>query len=85
MRSTLNSPGRKNLFALRNAAWWQANVDDLNACKVHGRAGELTDEEKQEWKRRDYTFDLLGNHQIRLVLITDPCYQNGYKFSLAPH
>ncbi len=45
---------------------------------MHGRAGELTDEEKQEWKRRDYSFDLLGNHQMRLVLITDPCYQNGY-------
>jgi len=68
----------RKLEAFTDAAWWQANVDDLNACKVHGRAGELTDEEKQEWKRRDYSFDLLGNHQMRLVLITDPCYQNGY-------
>ena len=37
----------KELEAFTNAAWWQAEVDDLNACKVHGSAGELTDEEKE--------------------------------------
>lgn len=72
----------KELEAFTNAAWWQAEVNDLNACKVHGSAGELTDDEKQEWKRGDYSFDLFGNHQMRLALISDPCYQNGYNGSI---
>ena len=59
-------------------------VDDLNACEVHGSAGELTDEEKEGWKRpREYSFDLFGNHQFRLALIADPCYQAGYNGSNA--
>jgi len=73
----------KELEGFTNWAWWQANVDDLNSCKVHGSAGELTDEEKQEWKRGDYNFDLLGNHDFRLALIADPCYQTGYNGSNA--
>jgi hypothetical protein len=72
----------KELEGFTNAAWWQANVEDLNACKVHGSAGELTDDEKQDWKRGEYSFDLFGNHQMRLVLITDPCYQTGYSGSI---
>lgn len=50
----------KELEAFTDAAWWQAQVDDLNACKVHGSAGELTDDEKQDWKRGDYSFDLFA-------------------------
>ncbi len=73
----------KELAAFTNAAWWQANVDDLNACGVHGSAGEFTDEEKEKWKDGDYSFDLFGNHQIRLALIPDPCYQSGYNGSNA--
>ncbi len=72
----------KELEGFTNAAWWQANVEDLNACKVHGSAGELTNDEKQDWKRGEYSFDLFGNHQMRLVLITDPCYQTGYSGSI---
>lgn len=73
----------KELEGFTNAAWWQAEVDDLNACKVHGSAGEFTDEEKQEWKRGDYSFDLFGNQEFRLALIADPCYQTGYSGSNA--
>ena len=73
----------KELEGFTNVAWWQANVDDLNACKVHGGAGELTDDEKQDWKRGDYSFDLFGNHEFRLALIADPCYQTGYSGSNA--
>jgi hypothetical protein len=62
-------------------AWWQAEVDDLHACTVHGSAGELTNEEKDKWKSRDYSFDLFGNHQMRLAVIFDPCYQTGYNGS----
>jgi hypothetical protein len=73
----------KELNAFTNAAWWQANVDDLNACGVHGSAGQFTDEEKEKWKDGDYSFDLFGNRQIRLALIPDPCYQTGYNGSNA--
>lgn len=73
----------KELEGFTHAAWWQAEVDDLNACKVHGSAGEFTDEEKDKWKSGDYSFDLFGNHQIRLALIPDPCYQTGYNGSNA--
>ena len=86
----LRLPGR--LAAIRNVVtrletftdpgWWQADVDEVNACQVHGRAGQLTDEEKQEWKQRGYNFDFYGNHQMRLALVTDPCYQNGYNGSI---
>ena len=71
------------LEGFTNAAWWQANVDDLNACKVHGSVGEFTVDEKEKWKSGDYAFDLFGNHQVRLSLITDPCYQSGYNGSNA--
>ena len=73
----------KELEGFTNAAWWQAEIDDLNACKVHGSAGELTAEEKEGWKRGDYSFDLFGNHEFRLALIADPCYQTGYSGSNA--
>ncbi len=62
-------------------AWWQADIEELHACTVHGSAGELTDEEKDKWKSRDYSFDVFGNHQMRLAVIYDPCYQTGYNGS----
>ena len=68
----------KRLGEFTNAAWWQAGVDELNACALHGSAGELTDEEKQKWKDGDYTITLMGNHEMRLALLDDPCYQPGY-------
>ncbi len=71
----------QQLRALANAAWWQTNVDDLNACEIHGSAGALTDEEKAHFTDRDYQFLLFGNQQIRLVLVRDPCYQTGYNGS----
>jgi hypothetical protein len=73
----------RELATFTNAAWWQANVDDLNACGGHGSVGELTGEEKDKWQRGDYSFDLVGNHQMRLALILDPCYQTGFNGSNA--
>lgn len=73
----------KELEGFTNAAWWRAEVDDLNACKIHGSAGELTDDEKEQWQRGDYSFDLFGNRELRLVLIPDPCYQTGFNGSNA--
>jgi len=71
----------QSLEQFTNAAWWQASIDELNACKIHGQAGALTDEEKDEWRRSDYSFDLFGNNEMRLAMITDPCYQTGYNGS----
>src|ERR1700730_1790428 len=73
----------RELATFTNAAWWQANVDNLNACGVHGDAGELTDEQKDKWRDGDCSFDLFGNHQIRLALILDPCFQTGFNGSNA--
>ena len=73
----------KQLEGFTNAAWWQADVDGLTACRVHGSAGEFTEDEKERWKQGDYSFDLFGNHQMRLVVVPDPCYQTGYNGSNA--
>jgi hypothetical protein len=71
------------LESFTGVAWWDASVDDLNACEIHGRVGELTNEENERVKQGDYSFQLFGNHQIRLVLLADPCYQTGYAGSNA--
>jgi hypothetical protein len=68
----------KALAGFTNPAWWQAAVDDLNACQVHRSAGVLTDEEKEKWQQGDYSFSLEGDHEFRLALLDDPCYQPGY-------
>jgi hypothetical protein len=71
----------KQLEGFRNPAWWRASVDELNACSVHKEVGALTGEEKDQWRNGGYSFDLIGNHEMRLVMITDPCYQTGYSGS----
>jgi len=71
----------RQLRMLANPAWWQTNIDDLNACEMHGSAGVLTDEEKAHFTDGDYQFLLFGNQQIRVVLVYDPCYQTGYNGS----
>ena len=71
----------QQLRTLANPAWWQTNLDDLNACKMHGSAGALTEEEKAHFTDGDYQFLLFGNQQIRVVLVRDPCYQPEYNGS----
>jgi hypothetical protein len=71
----------KALAGFTNEAWWRANVDELNACNIHQSAGALSEEERQKWKYGDYDFDLVGNHEMRMVLLGDPCYQTGYQGS----
>ncbi|HYX29214.1 MAG TPA: hypothetical protein VE863_11660 [Pyrinomonadaceae bacterium] len=68
----------KELEAFTNPNWWAASVDELNACSLHKSVGALTAEEKESWLSGDYSFDLLGNGQMRLVLLADPCYQTGF-------
>lgn len=64
-----------------NAAWWNADAEELNNCEIHGRAGRLTGEEKQKLTDGDYELKIFGNHQMRLVLLRDPCYATEYSGS----
>ena len=68
----------KQLQGFKDPAWWRVTVDELNACEVHGGVGELTDDEKQRWRNGDLAINLIGNQQMRLVIVTDPCYQAGF-------
>lgn len=75
---------RKAETALANFTtplWWQSNIDELNACQVHGGTGELTDDEKGKWREGEYQFELTGDHELRLAIISDPCYQKEYSGS----
>jgi hypothetical protein len=82
-RSTAIKSLEVELALFTDEAWWQAKVDDLDACDLHGNAGELTNEEREKLKDGDYTFRLFGNQQLRLVLVDDPCYQSGFSGSNA--
>ena len=73
----------KQLETFTNPQWWAASVDELNACSFHKSVGALTDEEKERWLRGDDFFNLIGNQQMRLVMIDDPCYQVGFSGSNA--
>ena len=68
----------KDFETFTNPKWWEASVDELNACAIHKSVGALTAEEKESWLRGDNFFDLIGNQQMRIVLLTDPCYQIGF-------
>jgi hypothetical protein len=61
----------KELAQFSNAGWWQASVE------------ELSDDEKQRWRDGDFSFNLFGNHEVRLALLDDPCYQTGFAGSNA--
>ena len=59
-------------------SWWEASTHDLQACELHGSAGELSEEEKARWQSSDLVVALFGDEQTRLALISDPCYQSGF-------
>jgi hypothetical protein len=59
-------------------SWWEASIHELQACELHGSAGELNEEEKARWQSGDLLASLFGDEQTRLVLIFDPCYQSGF-------
>jgi hypothetical protein len=68
----------RSLQAFDNPAWWSADVDSLNSCEIHGGTGRLTDEEKKKVEDGDFDLELFGNHQMRLVLLRDPCVATQY-------
>jgi hypothetical protein len=72
-----------SLGTFNTAAWWNANADDLNVCEIKGRPGKLTTEEKKKLNDSDYDLHVFGNHQMRLIVLADPCYATGYSGSNA--
>ena len=61
-----------------NAAWWQADTEDLNVCDFTRKPRTLTSAQRQNFLHGDYVFWLFGDERIRLVLVPDPCYQTEY-------
>ena len=68
----------KELESFDNAAWWSSSVNDLNACYLSGKPGPLNQEQQDQLKSFEFQPQLLGDNQIRLVLVSDPCYQTAY-------
>src|SRR6185295_15730319 len=71
------------LESFTDAAWWQTGVEDLNACEMHGEPGALDAEERASLTRGDYPISLFGDQSLRLIMVTDPCFQTGYNGSVA--
>lgn len=76
MKSIINV--LKELKSLNSLEWWNSHVDDLNVCYFRDKPGGLNVEETEQFTDQEYQVNLLGNDQIRLVLIPDPCYQSYY-------
>jgi len=68
----------KVLGTFDSAAWWNVNADELNYCEIHGKSGRLTNEEKQKLTDGDYDLKVFGNHEMRLIMLRDPCYATEY-------
>jgi hypothetical protein len=71
------------LESFTDARWWNSSVADLNACYLRGGQGELSEVETEQFTSPAYQARLLGNNRIRLVLVSDPCYQTSYNGSNA--
>src|SRR5690349_11919304 len=37
------------LASFTSGAWWQATVDELNACEIHGAVGRFTEDEAHKF------------------------------------
>ncbi|HEV7397794.1 MAG TPA: hypothetical protein VGN86_14890, partial [Pyrinomonadaceae bacterium] len=71
----------RELESFKEASWWGAGVDELNA-ELHGKSGKLTKEERSKLRGGEFNYSLFGDHEVRLVLLNDPCYQVGYNGSV---
>lgn len=66
------------LRGLTDANWWTAKVSELNACDIRRSPGELSDEQAEDYQSGNYFMRLFGDETVRLVVISDPCYQTGF-------
>jgi len=69
------------LKALSQAAWWESDVEDLNACSFKKGAGTFTKTEVERY-RSNYVTNLIGNNNARVIVVPDPCYQTEYNGSV---
>jgi hypothetical protein len=69
------------LESFTDARWWNSSVSDLNACYLRGQQGKLNEDETEQFTSPTYQARLLGSDRIRLVLVSDPCYQTSYNGS----
>lgn len=73
----------RRLALFNGRDWWEAATVDLNICDFRGKPGNLSDEEKSKFEGGEYFISLMGNDRIRLILVSDPCFQTGYNGSNA--
>ena len=66
------------LSSFSDPTWWSTDIVDLGVCDYTKQPGPLTPDERHSFVNGDYLFWLFGNDQIRLVLVSDPCYQTQY-------
>ena len=66
------------LSSFSDTAWWAADTVDLSVCDFTQKAGGLTRDQRHDFLNGEYLFWLFGNDRIRLVLLSDPCYQTQY-------
>ena len=71
------------LSTFSEPAWWAADAVDLSVCDFAKRVGPLTSEQRHDFLSSEYLFWLFGNDPMRLVLVSDPCYQTEYGGSIA--
>ena len=82
----LKLPGRtaaiqslmSELSSYSDAAWWMADVVDQGVCDYRKEPGPLTAAQRHDFLGGEYLFWLFGNDRMRLVLVSDPCYQTQY-------
>lgn len=68
----------KSLESFTFTNWWRTSVNDLILCDFRKKAGKFSSEEKAQFKNGEFPIDLFGNAQIRIIRVSDPCYQTGF-------
>ena len=71
------------LSTFSEPAWWAADAVDLSVCDYAKKVGPLTAQQRHDFLDSEYLFWMFGNDPMRLVLISDPCYQTEYGGSTA--
>lgn len=66
------------LSTFTEPAWWAADAVDLSVCDYAKQVGPLTSEQRHDFVSSEYLFWMFGNDPIRLILVSDPCYQTEY-------
>jgi len=69
------------LATFNDPAWWSTPADDLNVCDFRKKAGTLTSSENERFSS-NYILKIFGTNHVRLILVSDPCYQTEYAGSV---